>query len=168
MTFVLHYEAPGRHSRDDGVAASERRRATPRHGETDIMNIFERDDTTPRARETWARSIDGLLKDIDRPQPLLRSMRPLYRREVAAASAPSLNEIRWVLADQTTTVRPEAVRRLREFLTDGARSPLFHDDAEQARRRAREIAAAFVVPAGAHATKPSPSVQERVAAAARN
>ena len=79
----------------------------------------------------------------------------LYRRDVAAACAHSLAEIRRVLVDEGATVGPEAMRRLREFLTDGARSPLYRDDVEQARRTAAELAVAFVVPAHAHRAKPA-------------
>jgi hypothetical protein len=119
------------------------------------MHLFVRHDTTLRARATWARSIDRLLDEVQQPQPLLRSMRRLYRRDVAAACAGSLTEIRWVLADDTATVRPEAMRRLREFLTDGVRSPLYRADVEQARRTAHELAVAFVVPAHDHRVKPA-------------
>lgn len=121
------------------------------------MKMFERDDTTARARAMWARSIEGLLRELERQQPLMRSARRLYRRDVAAASAHSLTEIRWVLIDHTAIVRPEAMRRLREFLTDGARSPLYRDDAEHARQVAHELAVAFVVPAGTRATKATPA-----------
>jgi hypothetical protein len=124
------------------------------------MTLFSRDLTTARARATWTRSIDGLLDELVRPQPRLRSLRPLYRREVGRACAHSLTEIRWVLADRTATVRPEAMRRLREFLTDGASSPLYGRDAEQARRAARELAVAFVVSAHGAGEKPmSPLVE---------
>jgi hypothetical protein len=120
------------------------------------MKLFApRDDTTPTARAMWGKSIARLLDEIDRPQSLMRSTRRLYRRDVAAACTHSLIEIRWVLIDDTATVRPEAMRRLREFLTDGASSPLYRDDPEQARRVARELAAAFVVPAHADTRLPS-------------
>jgi hypothetical protein len=131
------------------------------------MHLLVRHDTTPRARATWARSIDRLLDEVERPQPLLRSMRRLYRRGVAAACAGSLTEIRWVLADDTATVRPEAMRRLREFLTDGVGSPLYGDDAELARRTAHELAVAFVVPAHDHRVKPAASARPARQAAGR-
>jgi hypothetical protein len=118
-------------------------------------------DTTPRARATWAKSIEHLIGEIGRPQPLLRSMRPLYRRDVAAACVPALTEIRWVLVDDTAFVRPEAMARLRGFMTDGGRSPLFRDDPDGARRAARELASAFVIPAGSHATKAAHELEIR-------
>ena len=114
------------------------------------MKLFARDDTTPRARAMWARSIARLLQDIHRPQSPLRGRR-LYRRDVAAACVRSLTEIRWVLVDDTATVTPETMRRLRAFLTDGAGSPLYRDDPARTRQRARELAIAFVVPAHAPA-----------------
>jgi hypothetical protein len=111
------------------------------------MKLNLRNDTTPRGRKIWARSIQHLIGELDRPQPLLRSFRPLYRREVAAACVPALTEIRWALLDDTVAVRPEAMARLRDFMTDGGRSPLYRDDPEAARRAAHELASAFVVPA---------------------
>ncbi len=111
------------------------------------MKLFTRDDTTPRARNTWARSIERLIADIDRPEPLYRHYRPLYRKDVARACVPALTEIRWVLIEQATPVRPEAMARLREFMTDGGTSPLYRGDAEAARRAAHELASAFVVQA---------------------
>jgi hypothetical protein len=118
-----------------------------RNVEGTTLNLFVRNDTTARARASWSKSIGHLLSEIDRPQPLLRSMRPLDRRDVAIACAPALTEIRRVLDDSSAPVRPEAMRRLRDFLTDGAGSPLYRDDPEVARRVAHEIASAFVVPA---------------------
>lgn len=123
------------------------------------MNLFVRNDTTPRARASWSKSIGRQLGEIDRPQPLLRSMRPLYRRDVAIACAPALTEIRWVLDDSSAPVRPEAMRRLRDFLTDGARSPLYRNDPEVARRVAHEIASAFVVPGATRDATPSQTAE---------
>jgi hypothetical protein len=125
------------------------------------MTRFSRDDTTPRARAMWARSIDRLLHELERPQPHLRSARRVYRRDVAAACAHSLTEIRWVLIDDTAVVQPETMRRLRTFLTDGARSPFYRDDAERARRAAHELAIAFVVPAHAQPAKPDGASRRR-------
>ncbi len=129
------------------------------------MPRFSRDDTTPRARATWAKSIDRLLDDLDRPPPRWQSARRLYRRDVAAACVHSLTEIRWVLIDDTAVVRPEAMRRLRTFLTDGACSPFYRDDPEPARRTAHELAIAFVVPAHAHPVKPEEASQRRASEA---
>jgi hypothetical protein len=55
-----------------------------------------------------------------------------------------------VLVDASATVRPEAMRRLRELLTDGVRAPLYGDGSELARGTARALAIAFVLQAGAH------------------
>ena len=133
------------------------------------MKLFHHNDVAPRSCATWARSIEHLIRDIERPQPLLRSMRPLYRRSVAAAAVPALTEIRWVLVDDEASVTPEAMYRLREFLTDGGRSPLFGYDPEAARRAAHELASAFVVPAASHAMKTvrDHEVREPVSASAR-
>ena len=119
------------------------------------MKRFTRDDTTPRARTRWARSIEHLIADADRRERYHPYARPIYRKDVVRACAPALTEIRWVLVEQETTVRPEAMARLRQFLTDGAASPLHRDDALAARRAAHEIASAFVVPAAVHVPAPA-------------
>jgi hypothetical protein len=126
---------------------------------------FNRNDTTPRARASWARSIDGLLADVERRQPLLRSMRSIFRRDVVRACAPSLLEIRAVLVDPSAEVRPEAMRPLRDFITDGSRSPLIRGELEPARRVADELAITFVLNAhsGATPAAPSTTLEERVA-----
>jgi hypothetical protein len=105
----------------------------------------------------WARSIARLVQELERPESLLVAATRLHRRDVAAACAPSLNEIRSVLVDDAAAVRPEVMRRLRAFMTDGARSPLFRDEPEHARRTARELAVAFAFfagPRGAQASAP--------------
>jgi hypothetical protein len=108
----------------------------------------------------WARSIARLVQELERPESLLRAATRLYRRDVAAACAPSLNEIRWVLVDDAAAVRPEAMRRLRAFMTDGARSPLYRDEPEHARRTARELAVAFAVFAGPRAEQAPAPVEQ--------
>jgi hypothetical protein len=124
------------------------------------MHFFTRDDTTARARVMWARSIARLVQELERPESLLRAATRLYRRDVAAACAPSLNEIRWVLVDDAAAVRPEAMRRLRAFMTDGARSPLYRDEPEHARRTARELAVAFAFFAGPRAEQAPAPVEQ--------
>jgi hypothetical protein len=123
------------------------------------LNLFVRNDNTARARANWAKAIGTLLNEIDRPQPRLRSLHPLYRRDVLFACAPALTEIRWVLEDSAAPVRPEAMRRLRDFLTDGASSPFYGDDPLVAGRVAHEIARAFVVPAAMRDTTPSQTAE---------
>jgi hypothetical protein len=128
---------------------------------------FNHNDTTPRARASWARSIDGLLAETERRQPLLRSMRSIFRRDVVRACSPSLLEIRGVLVDPSAEVRPEAMRRLRDFITDGTRSPLVRGELEPARRVAHELALTFVIDAHSDATPAASStLQEQVVAAA--
>jgi hypothetical protein len=117
--------------------------------ELPIAGLFSRDPTTPRARVRWAKSIAKLADELRKPPSPIRGVRRLYRPEVAAACTPELIEIESVLRDPTARVRPEAMRRLRDFLTD-AGSPLYRDAPDAAHRTAREIAAAFVVPAHAH------------------
>jgi hypothetical protein len=126
---------------------------------------FTHNDTTPRARASWARSIDGLLADADRRQPLLRSMRSIFRPAVVRACAPSLLEIRSVLVDPSADVRPETMRRLRDLITDGSRSPLIRGELEPARRVAAELAVAFAVNAHSGATHTETAPVEKVAVA---
>jgi hypothetical protein len=127
------------------------------------LNLFVRNDTTARARANWAKAIGTLLNEIDRPQPRLRSLHPLYRRDVLFACAPALTEIRWVLEDSAAPVRPEAMRRLRDFLTDGASSPFYGDDPLVAGRVGHEIARAFVVPAATRDATPSHAERRELA-----
>lgn len=131
------------------------------------MFPFSYNDLTPRARAGWARSIDTLLADADRRRPLLRSMRSIFRPDVVRACAPSLLEIRGVLADPSAEVRPVAMRRLRGLITDGATSPLVRGELEAARRVARELAITFVIDAHSTATPTAAStaLEEKVAVA---
>jgi hypothetical protein len=99
-------------------------------------------------RATWTDTIDTLLEELEHPQPLIRSIRLLYRRDVAQACAPSLAKIRAVLADRSLGVEPGPMRRLRAFLADAARSPLYGYDLEQARREASELELAFCLEPG--------------------
>jgi hypothetical protein len=124
------------------------------------MRFFTRDDTTARARAMWARSIARLVQELEHPESLLRAATRLYRRDVAAACAASLDQVRWVLVDDAAVVRPEAMRRLRAFMTDGARSPLYRDEPEHARRTARELALAFAYFAGPQAAPPPAPVEQ--------
>jgi hypothetical protein len=132
------------------------------HGEED-MRFFTRDDTTTHARAMWARSIARLVHELERPESVLRAATRLYRRDVAAACAPSLDQIRWVLVDDAAVVRPEAMRRLHAFMTDGARSPLYRDEPEHARRTARELALTFAYFAGPRAAQVPPPVEQQLA-----
>jgi hypothetical protein len=129
---------------------------------------FNHNDMTPRARARWARSIDGLLAESERRPAPLRSMRSIFRRDVVRPCAPSLLEIRGVLVDPSAEVRPEAMRRLRDFITDGTRSPLVRGELEPARRVAHELALMFVTDAqrGSTPAAPSTSLEQQVVAAA--
>jgi hypothetical protein len=123
---------------DDRVARAKRLRKQ-------LARAVLRDDeeAAPDMRATWAETIGTLLDEIERPQPLIRSIRLLYRRDVAQACAASLSTIRAVLVDRSVDVEPAPMRRLRAFLADAARSPLYGYDLEQARQAARELELAF-------------------------
>ena len=113
--------------------------------------LITHDVTAMRERTRWGRSIERLLGDAERRQGLIRAARPLVEARVVAACAPALAEIRDVLVDPDATVTPQAMHRLRTFLTDGASSPLYGEDPEAARQTSRHLAVAFVVPAVMHA-----------------
>ena len=57
---------------------------------------------------------------------------------------PALHTIKEVLADPARHVAPNAIQKLRAFLTDGASSPLFRDDPDAARLVVEELAEIFV------------------------
>ena len=79
------------------------------------------------------------LLSTERPQPLMRVSVPLPSRCRRSVCPFLIWRSAGALIDDTAvgaSLRP--CGRLREFLTDGARSPLYRDDAEQARRTARD------------------------------
>jgi hypothetical protein len=161
---ALNHEATRPAAHDNRLTAGERTRTRPRNGDRTIVFHFNHNDTTPRARARWARSIDGLLAESERrPSPL----RSIFRRDVVRACAPSLLEVRGVLVDPAAEVRPEAMRRLRDFITDGTRSPLIRGELEPARRVAHEPALTFVTDAesGSTPAAPSSTPEQRVVAA---
>jgi hypothetical protein len=59
-----------------------------------------------------------------------------------------LAKIRAVLADRSRDVEAGPMRRLRAFLADAARSPLYGYDLEQARQAAHELELAFCLQVG--------------------
>ena len=97
------------------------------------------DDTTPEMRASWASSIAMLLEEIEQPQPLVRSLRCGYRKDVARACAPALIAIHDLLDDTSARVTADAMWLLREFLCDRAHSPLYGYDLEHARLHASEL-----------------------------
>lgn len=98
-------------------------------------------------RKKWARSIDGLLRNADRPMGGLhpRGVRPIYTPQVVYACAPQLRDIRDVLLDVSVDVPTSRVRSLQEFICEGSISPLLGPDPDAARRRASELRAAFTM-----------------------
>ena len=71
-------------------------------------------------------------------------MRPLMRPDVVWSCVPALHMIKQVLADPPARVAPNAIKKLRALLTDGASSPLFRDDPDAARLVVEELAEVFV------------------------
>jgi hypothetical protein len=128
---------------DDRVARAKRLRK-----QLARARLRDEEEIAPDMRATWAETIDTLLEEIGQPQPLIRSIRLLYRRDVALACAGSLTKICGVLVDRSVDVGPGPMRRLRAFLADAARSPLYGYDLEQARQAAHALELAFSLRTG--------------------
>ncbi len=90
-------------------------------------------------RLMWVASIDRTLEACAEP-----GSRSLIRAEVVWSCVPALHAIKGVLADPARHVAPNAIKKLRAFLTDGASSPLFRDDPDAARMVVEELAEVFV------------------------
>jgi hypothetical protein len=118
------------------------------------MHLSHRDDTSARACGVWVKSINRLERELSRAPVLTLRGNPLYRRRVAKACLPDLLEIRAVLGEAAGSVPPHAMRRLREFLTDGANSPFYDENPESARRGAHELATTFAFYAASAAIEP--------------
>jgi hypothetical protein len=129
--------------RDDRVARAKRLRKRLARA-----RLRDEEEVAPDMRATWTETIGTLLEEIGQPQPLIRSIRLPYRRDVALACAGSLAKICAVLVDRSVDVGPGPMRRLRAFLADAARSPLYGYDLEQARQTAHELELAFCMRAG--------------------
>lgn len=91
-------------------------------------------------RLMWVASIDRTLETACANEGRSSLLRP----DVVWSCVPALHSIKEVLADPSRDVSPQAIRRLRAFLTDGARSPLFRDDPDKAREAVEALAVAFV------------------------
>jgi hypothetical protein len=105
--------------------------------------IFHRDPTSRRERVTLATGI-ARLENEQRPlRGGLRAFRPLRDPRVVAEVYPDLTRIRHTLLDMDVDVSPISMTVLRDFLTDGASSPLYRRNPMAARRAARELAAGF-------------------------
>jgi hypothetical protein len=100
---------------------------------------------TLRDRQRWARSIDALLRDAEKPATVggPRGVRPLYSPRVVSACAPALRHVRDVLLDTRTDVRTVTLRKLHAFVCDGVSSPLLGRNPEAAKRGALELRGAF-------------------------
>lgn len=92
------------------------------------------DEVTMDERESWARSIEGAIKDASMPSTLVR--RRLTQPGVVAAAAPSLAGVAAVLRNDRIEVSREALAAVRTFITNGIDSPLYGHDPLAARRGA--------------------------------
>jgi hypothetical protein len=104
-------------------------------------------EVTMEERMTWARSIDGAIKDATSPALPLRNRvaRPL----VVLGAAPALSAVAAALRDEAIAVSRESLDAVRAFMTDGIDSPLFGSDPLAARRGADALRRSLVSAEGA-------------------
>ena len=85
-------------------------------------------------RASWARSIEGAIKDATRSRIPLRNR--VARPVVVLTAAPALTAIAAVLRNDSISVSRDAIDAVRAFMTDGVDSPLYGRDPLAARRGA--------------------------------
>jgi len=117
-------------------------------------------EVTMDERKSWARSIEGAVKDASRSSVPLRNR--VARPVVVLAAAPALSAVAALLRDETAAVSRESVDAVRRFMTDGVDSPLFGRDPLAARRGADALRRRFVAQDTAPRTRES--VQQHSAA----
>lgn len=101
----------------------------------------DRDATSMRDREKWARSVDNLVELAGHRPPTISSV-VIRGRMVLPCVAP-LRAIAGVLHDPAQPVSAMAMRELRAFVCDGSASPLHGSDPEEAAVAARDVASLF-------------------------
>jgi hypothetical protein len=113
------------------------RRLRERGGREDVMG----------GRAGLADTIDGAIRDAAGTSvpPRYRVARPV----VVLSAASALSAVADALRDADAVVAPEAIEELRRFMTDGAQSPLYRDDALAARRAADDLRRRIVPTEGA-------------------
>jgi len=104
-------------------------------------------EVTMEERLTWARSIDGAIKDAASPAAPLRNRvaRPL----VVLGAAPALSAVAAALRNEDLAVSRESLNAVRAFMTDGIDSPLYGSDPLAARRSADALRRSLVSAEGA-------------------
>jgi hypothetical protein len=106
---------------------------------------------TPDERALWAHSIDGAIKDATRPSTILRLR--LTHPDVVAAAAPSLSAVAAALRADDVAVSRETLDAVRQFMTDGAGSPLYGRDPLAAGRAADRLRSLVVTARGAQRSR---------------
>jgi hypothetical protein len=91
-------------------------------------------DSVTRKRRRLARSVE--LAAVPERRFIGRGPLYLVRPSVAIACAPSLRAIAAALRDETLIVAADQLQAVEKFVSDGADSPLFADDATAALREA--------------------------------
>ncbi|MDX6540155.1 MAG: hypothetical protein QOI71_1765 [Gaiellales bacterium] len=88
-------------------------------------------------RETLAGAIDGAIRDAASASvpPRNRIARPI----VVLSAASALSAVAGALRDEDVAVAPAALAAVRDFVTDGASSPLYGRDPLVARRHAEAL-----------------------------
>jgi hypothetical protein len=98
------------------------------------MLVRVSNEVTIEERLTWARSIDGAIKDAASPGVPLRNR--VARPVVVLGAAPALSAVAAALRNEDLAISREALDAVRAFMTDGIDSPLYGRDPLAARRRA--------------------------------
>jgi hypothetical protein len=110
--------------------------------ERHIMSITT-DTVSMSTRIKWAKAAEQTVKHGSRSR-YPRYARPLTRHEVIESASPALMTIASALRDERQIVSPSALDALKTFLTMGAVSPLYGNDALAARREAERIRASIL------------------------
>ena len=88
-------------------------------------------------RMSWARSIEGAIKDATRSRIPLRNR--VARPIVVLAAAPGLTAVATVLRNDRMSVSRDAIDAVGAFMTNGVDSPLYSRDPLAARRGADRL-----------------------------
>jgi hypothetical protein len=98
------------------------------------MLVRVSNEVTSEERTIWARSIDGAIKDAASPAVPLRNR--VARPVVVLGAAPALSAVAAALRNDDLVIPRESLESVREFMTNGANSPLYGRDPLAARRGA--------------------------------
>ena len=89
-----------------------------------MLNLLSENSLT-RERAKLAQSVRKIVRDSAHSRPPIRGYWPLVRPDVARTCAPQLTRIAELLEDPSSELTGDALKPLRDFLTEGATSPLY-------------------------------------------